>query len=98
MFRIDAFALNVGDATLPWVQDSLHNLFDAALSVQENGKNFNVFISMDVYASGAACYAGGASCNGPYDYADIFSWAFDSPAYELGPSGVPLVSSMTAHV
>ena len=85
---IDAFALNVGDATLPWVTTSLQNLFNAA-----NDHDFRLFISMDVYASGAACYASGTSCNGPYDYADIFGWVFDQPAYALGPNGNPFVSS-----
>ena len=83
--------MNVGDSTLPWVQTSLQNLF-AAAEIVDTG--FTLFISMDVYASGAACYAGGSSCNGPYDYADIFRWAFDSPSYALGPTGNPFVASM----
>ena len=63
---IDAFAINIGDATLPWVVNSLHQLFDAA-----NDNNFRLFISMDVYASGASCYAGGNSCNGRFHNFDF---------------------------
>jgi len=48
---------------------------------------------MDVYASGAACYAGGASCNGPFDYENIFSWVFDQTSYARGPDNNPLVAS-----
>lgn len=90
-FSIDAFALNVGDATLSWVTTSLQNLFNAA-----NANGFKLFISMDVYASGAACYASGTSCNGPYDYSDIFGWVFDQPSYALGPNGNPFVSTFSS--
>ncbi|KIN03443.1 glycoside hydrolase family 71 protein, partial [Oidiodendron maius Zn] len=51
---------------------------------------------MDVYASGAACYASGTSCNGPYDYSDIFGWVFDQPSYALGPNGNPFVSTFSS--
>jgi hypothetical protein len=65
--------LNVGDSTLSWVQTSLQNLF-AAAEIVDTG--FTLFISMDVYASGAACFAGSASCNGPYDGYDCFGTGF----------------------
>jgi len=86
---IDGFALNVGDPTQSFVFSTLHNLFDAA---NQQG-NFKLYISMDVYASGAACYSAKTSCNGPYDYASIFSWVLDQPSYYKAPNGQPMISS-----
>ncbi|KAF4500771.1 Glucan endo-1,3-alpha-glucosidase agn1 [Fusarium agapanthi] len=66
---LDGFALNIGDATRDYVSQALSYLFPYAESV-----GFKLYISMDVYASGDACYHGGKSCHGPSDY----QWIWDS--------------------
>jgi hypothetical protein len=81
--------LNIGDATQPFVLETVTSLFNAANAVS----GFYLYISMDVYASGAACYAGSASCNGPYDYKSIISYALAQPSYYKGPNGNPMISS-----
>lgn len=53
---IDGFALNIGDATRDYVSDALAYLFARAEAV-----GFKLYISMDVYASGDACYNGAKS-------------------------------------
>lgn len=53
---LDGFALNIGDATRDYVSQALSYLFPYAESV-----GFKLYISMDVYASGDACYHGGKS-------------------------------------
>lgn len=89
---LDGFALNIGDATQPYVDETLHDLFGYA----EYVGGFWLYISMDVYASGAACYAGSTSCNGPYDYASIFDWTLASSAYYKGPNGFPMISTFSS--
>ncbi|CAD6580185.1 MAG: hypothetical protein ASARMPRED_009379 [Alectoria sarmentosa] len=56
---LDGFALNIGDPTEPYVNTTLVSLFDYAW-----GKDFKLFVSMDLSASGAACTAGRSCCNG----------------------------------
>lgn len=87
--RLDAFALNIGDATQPFVMNSVTYLYEAANSIGD----FSLFISMDVYASGAACYASGTSCKGPEDYATVLNYALAQPSYLMGPTGNPFISS-----
>lgn len=53
---LDGFALNIGDATRDYVSQALSYLFPYAESV-----GFKLYISMDVYASGDACYHGAKS-------------------------------------
>lgn len=60
--KLDAFALNVGDATQQWVKDALEVLFDAAGQI-----GFKLFLSMDMEASNGACYATCSSCGGVCD-------------------------------
>jgi hypothetical protein len=64
-------------------------LFEAANDIG----GFSLFISMDVYASGASCYSSKTSCNGPYDYATVLSYALAQPSYYMGPNGKPFISS-----
>jgi Glycosyl hydrolase family 71 len=45
--RLDGFALNVGDPRQPFVPDALKKLFTYAL-----GKEFEPFVSLDVWAAG----------------------------------------------
>jgi len=86
---LDGFVLNVGDPTQPFVDVTLHYLFGYA----EYISSFSLYISMDVYASRSACYAGSSSCNGPFDYASIFTWTLGSSAYYKGPNGFPMIST-----
>ena len=58
-WALTAFALNIGDATQAFVGETLGYLFGYAAY-----RDFKLYVSMDVYASGAACYAGSTSCNG----------------------------------
>jgi hypothetical protein len=92
--RLTGFSLNIGDATQSFVEETLSYLFDYANSIT----GFYLYISMDIYASGAACYAGSQSCNGPYDYASIFGWVLTQPSYYKGPSGNPMISSTTSNI
>ncbi|KAK2773607.1 glucan endo-alpha-glucosidase agn1 [Colletotrichum kahawae] len=64
----DGFALNIGDPTASFIDTSLGYLFDAADSIG----GFGLYVSMDVWASGDACWHGRDSCNGPLDYHWIF--------------------------
>lgn len=89
---LDGFALNVGDPTPSWVQDTLHDL----LGYAEYVGGFKLYISMDVYASGAACHSSKTPRNRPYDYQDIFTLALSSSAYYLGPNGFPLISTFSS--
>lgn len=57
---LDGFALNIGDPTQSYVSDSLNDLFGYAAYVT----GFKLFISMDLWASGAACYAGSSGACG----------------------------------
>lgn len=51
------FALNVGDPTQPFVQTSLDYMFSYAQSV-----GFKLYISIDLYASGNACFQRNTQC------------------------------------
>ena len=63
----DGFALNIGDASQSFVSDTLSYMFSHAESV-----GFKLYVSMDVYASGDACYKGSkASCNGEIGRAHV---------------------------
>jgi hypothetical protein len=57
---LDGFALNIGDATQPYVSEALSYLFSYAESV-----GFKMFVSMDLSASGAACSSSGTSVSLP---------------------------------
>jgi hypothetical protein len=57
---LDGFALNIGDPTQPFVADTLKYMFDYASSFD----NFYLYISMDLYAQGNACYQGSTACDG----------------------------------
>ena len=59
MFRLDGFALNIGDPTQDYVATTLSYLFGHAA-----GTNFKLFVSMDLAESAAACAAGSSCCNG----------------------------------
>ncbi|KAL2047720.1 hypothetical protein N7G274_000762 [Stereocaulon virgatum] len=88
---LDGFALNIGDATQSFVATTVEYLFGAAA-----GTNFKLFISMDLSASGAACAASSTSCNGPYDYYNIFKQYLGNSAYYAGPNGQPMISTFSA--
>ncbi|KAL9125883.1 MAG: hypothetical protein Q9175_008010, partial [Cornicularia normoerica] len=88
---LDGFILNIGDPTASYVSKTLKNLFDYA-----SGKNFKMYVSMDLAASGAACTAGRSCCNGPTDYKSIFSEYLGNPSYYLGSNGEPMISTYTA--
>lgn len=85
---LDGFALNIGDPTEPYVATTLLELFDYAW-----GKDFKLFISMDLSASGAACLAGRSCCNGPADYDAILALYLGNLAYYHGPNGLPMIST-----
>lgn len=53
-----AFALDVGDTTQEYVDQSLSSLFDAAESA-----GFGLYVTMDMYATGNGCYSRNASCD-----------------------------------
>jgi glucan endo-1,3-alpha-glucosidase len=57
--RIDSFALNVDNAIADFIPAALNSLFGYA-----EYRGFKLYISLDVYASGDACYKGSTSCNG----------------------------------
>jgi hypothetical protein len=81
--------LNIGNAIQSLVEETLGYLFEYANSIS----SFYLNISMDIYASGAAYYADSASCNGLYDYANIFAWVLEQPSYYEGPNSHPILSS-----
>ncbi|KAI8298124.1 hypothetical protein K4K61_012023 [Colletotrichum sp. SAR11_59] len=66
----DGFALNIGDPTASFIDTSLGYLFDAADSIG----GFGLYVSMDVWASGDACWHGRDSCNGGDLLDGLFSW------------------------
>ncbi|KAI9823828.1 MAG: hypothetical protein M1819_001129 [Sarea resinae] len=80
---LDGFALNIGDPTQPFVQESLGIMFDYAAS---NG--FKLFVSMDVWASGA-------SGKGPKDYVPLLQEFPGAEAWYHGPNGLPLLSTFS---
>ncbi|WKT51246.1 hypothetical protein QSH57_016216 [Fusarium oxysporum f. sp. vasinfectum] len=87
---LDGFALNIGDATRDYVSQALNYLFPYAESV-----GFKLYISMDVYASGDACYHGAKSCHGPSDYQWIWdSYKGSSAYYQV--KGRPLISTFSS--
>jgi hypothetical protein len=103
ILSLDGFALNIGDPSQPFVLDTVRYLFDAAKAAG----GFTIHLSLDVYASGSACYQAkvngqqGKSCNGPDDYADILKFAFGyigSGTYTKGLNGKPLVTSMDSRL
>lgn len=87
---IDGFALNVGDPTQAFVKDTLASLFSAA-----DNAGFKLYISVDVYASGDACYKIKTSCKGPNDYAWIFSTYKGHPAY-YDYNSKPVISTFSS--
>ncbi|KAJ0152877.1 Berberine bridge enzyme-like 21 [Fusarium oxysporum f. sp. albedinis] len=89
---LDGFALNIGDATRDYVSQALSYLFPYAESV-----GFKLYISMDVYASGDACYHGAKSsqCHGPSDYQWIWDFYKGSSAY-YQVKGRPLISTFSS--
>ncbi|KAF9877167.1 hypothetical protein CkaCkLH20_05433 [Colletotrichum karsti] len=87
----DGFALNVGDPTASFVDKSLGMLFDAADLVG----GFGLYISMDVWASGDACWNGRDSCEGPMDYQWIFQNYKGRPSYYQW-NGMPVISTFSA--
>ena len=97
---LDGFALNIGDPTQAFVDTTLHDLFGYAEYVNSiSDKPFYLYLSLDVYASGAACYAGSTSCNGPWDYTNVLQWTLGSPAYYTGdntPNGFPMISTFSS--
>jgi hypothetical protein len=91
--RLSGFSINIGDATLDWVLPVVTSLYNEANTYVNNGEEFYIYLSMDVYASGAACYAGGASCNGPFDYAKVLDYALAQPSYAKAPNSNPVITS-----
>jgi len=55
--QLDGFALNVGDSTQDFVRPALGYLFGYAAY-----RGFKLYISMDLYAAGDACYQHKTSC------------------------------------
>ncbi|EQB48340.1 hypothetical protein CGLO_12428 [Colletotrichum gloeosporioides Cg-14] len=87
----DGFALNIGDPTASFIDTSLGYLFDAADSIG----GFGLYVSMDVWASGDACWHGRDSCNGPLDYHWIFQKYKGRPSYYQW-NGLPVISTFSA--
>jgi len=59
-FKLDGFAFNIGDPSQSFISESLDNLIGYA-----EYRNFKFYISLDVYASGNACYQGNlGACGG----------------------------------
>ncbi|PYI11000.1 hypothetical protein BO78DRAFT_304565 [Aspergillus sclerotiicarbonarius CBS 121057] len=86
----DGFALNIGDATQSFVSDTLSYMFPYAESV-----GFKLYVSMDVYASGDACYKKKTSCKGPFDYQWIWDGYKGSSAY-YQVDGKALISTFSS--
>lgn len=78
---IDGFALNIGDPTQSYVSTTLEYLYDYAY-----GKDFGLFVSMDLSASGKA----------PDAYYSILQTYIGNAAAYIGPNGQPVVSTWTA--
>ncbi|KAH0437113.1 hypothetical protein CcaCcLH18_03981 [Colletotrichum camelliae] len=87
----DGFALNIGDPTASFIDTSLGYLFDAADSIG----GFGLYVSMDVWASGDACWHGRDSCNGPLDYHWIFQKYKGRSSYYQWNS-LPVISTFSA--
>ncbi|KAF2137040.1 glycoside hydrolase family 71 protein [Aplosporella prunicola CBS 121167] len=64
----DAFALNTGCVSETWVDKSLGFMFNNAAA---NG--MKVYLNMDLYASGDACYNGATCCGVGNDYYDLWN-------------------------
>ncbi|EXF85544.1 hypothetical protein CFIO01_09966 [Colletotrichum fioriniae PJ7] len=87
----DGFALNVGDATASFIDRCLSLLFDTAESIG----GFGLCISMDVWASGDACFHGRDCCDGPMNYAWIFQKYKGRPSYYQW-NGMPVTGTFSA--
>lgn len=88
---LDGFSINIGDPTPSWISSALDTLFGYAES-----RGFKLQISLDMYASGASCAAGGASCNGAYDYTPLLKGKLGSSAYCLGPNGLAFITTFSS--
>ncbi|KAH8662391.1 glycosyl hydrolase family 71-domain-containing protein [Xylariales sp. PMI_506] len=100
----DAFSLNIGDPTQDFIEDAMTYLFESA-----NDRAFGLFVSMDVYASGTACYTkdptcdgvytcfeqGIDGCNGPFDYQWIWDGFKGNAAYHTY-NGLPIITSFSS--
>ncbi|KAF5013041.1 hypothetical protein FDECE_935 [Fusarium decemcellulare] len=72
----DAFALNVGCVDNDWVGDVLGYLFNNAA-----GAGMGVYLNLDLYAAGDACYNGAKCCNYAHDYTDLWNKYKGSDGY-----------------
>ena len=89
---LDGFALNIGDPSADFLTLSLDNIFGYA-----EYRDFKLFISMDVYASGNACASGrSGACGGPIAYEPILKGRLGSSSWYLGPNGFPLISTYSS--
>lgn len=80
---LDGFSLNVGDPTPAFVKTTLSYLFNYAAT-----KGFKLFISMDLYAMGAA----GKTVD---DYYNTLAYFLGATAYYKGPNGWPFLSTFS---
>lgn len=77
---IDAFALNIGDATADWAISTVRQLFDHA-----DNTDFKLFVSMDFYQSGD-----------PNVYTELLNEYTTRPSYlTAGPNNYPVVSTFS---
>ncbi|KAF4462471.1 Glucan endo-13-alpha-glucosidase agn1 [Fusarium albosuccineum] len=86
----DAFALNVGCVDNDWVDDVLGYLFNNAA-----GAGMSVYLNLDLYAAGDACYNGAKCCNYAHDYTNLWNKYKGSDGYfKIG--GKNVVSTFSA--
>ncbi|KAK8028608.1 carbohydrate-binding module family 24 protein [Apiospora marii] len=64
----DAFAMNVGCVESDWVDEVLGYMFKNAAEA-----GMGVYLNMDLYASGDACFNGASCCDYANDYTDIWN-------------------------
>ncbi|GME35786.1 glycoside hydrolase family 71 protein [Neofusicoccum parvum] len=82
---LDGFALNIGDPSQDFVQQTLGYLFDYA---RDNYPEFKLFISIDLWAAGSAK-------KGLDDFDDILRDFMGHDAYYKGPNGYPFISTFS---
>ncbi|KAF4985434.1 hypothetical protein FGRMN_11209 [Fusarium graminum] len=98
---IDGFVLNVGYPKLEWVSKTLSHLYGYA----DYRGGFKLALSLDLYATGAYCYAlkqkgdcnGDCNdCGGPMEYNDILKAFLGRDSYfQYGPNNLPFITTFS---
>ncbi|KAH8193612.1 hypothetical protein TruAng_012222 [Truncatella angustata] len=85
---LDAFVLNVGDPTQPFVRQAFNYMFDYT---RDNHPNFHLFMSMDLWAEGNAFNKVDLE-----EYHALLRDFKGHPAWLLGPDGNSFVSTFSS--